>query len=100
MHKGFRSDSKNYTYKLRREVKREANLTRWPELWEENDEVSQWTKKLIPNMQVSRNGELFYSVLMGYGSYKAYTRRIGELNNESCKYCGETRLIRIHGSLF
>ncbi|KAJ8977202.1 hypothetical protein NQ317_011213 [Molorchus minor] len=62
--------------------------------WEGNNEVGQWTKRLIPDVRrwaKCRHRRCDYYTtqgLTGHGSFKAYTKRIGKTEDEECIYCG------------
>lgn len=67
---------------------------KWQEEWEAEEEVAQWTKKLIPNISewVDReHGEIDYylsQIITGHGCFGHYLERFKLKTNDNCQYCG------------
>lgn len=78
-----------------RREERIRTLEEWQALWEENTEVAQWTKSLIPDLRAwvkCKHRRLNYfltQALTGHGSYGTYLKRMGKQPDENCFYCGE-----------
>lgn len=76
-------------------LQRVITIRDWQELWNEENVVAQWTKRLIPQLDVwlkCNFKEIDYftaQVLTGHGSFKQYTKRIGKTADAVCVYCGE-----------
>lgn len=74
---------------------RNETLNRWQARWDSMEGVAQWTKRIIPNIRRWLKCEFrtldYYltQALTGHGSYKAYTKRIGKDESETCRYCNE-----------
>ncbi|KAJ8911986.1 hypothetical protein NQ315_003268 [Exocentrus adspersus] len=75
---------------------RQQTLRKWQAEWEAHEGTAQWTKRLIPNLQVwiqyaHRNMDYCLTqVLTGHGSFKSYTHRIGKAEKDRCYYCDAT----------
>lgn len=75
----------------RREID-EIILEKWQRRWNENAEIGQWTKRLIPVLRTWVNcghRRLDYhltQLLTGHGTFRQYTRRIGK-TDDNCIYC-------------
>lgn len=78
-----------------KEEERNVSLTAWQETWRQNNEVGQWTKRVIPDVvrwAKCRHKELnFYltQMLSGHGAFGTYTRRIGKTETDECVYCND-----------
>lgn len=72
---------------------REKTIHKWQEIWNQTEDVAQWTKKLIPRigdwLKCSHRKTDYYlsQILTGHGSFTAYTKRIGKTDTDQCRYC-------------
>lgn len=73
----------------------EDTMTKWQEEWDRVDQPGLWTKRLIPDISEwvrCKHREVNYwmtQMLSGHGSFRAYVKKIGKTENDSCIYCGE-----------
>lgn len=74
---------------------RERSLEEWQRRWTSNEGKGAWTKKIIPNIiqwVMCKHRQVDYwltQVLSGHGSFRAYTKRIGKDEEDTCVYCGQ-----------
>ncbi|KAJ8911231.1 hypothetical protein NQ315_014943 [Exocentrus adspersus] len=72
---------------------RENTIQKWQDIWNQTEDVAQWTKQLIPQVDDwlkcrHRKTDYYLSqILTGHGSFTAYTNRIGKTDSDACRYC-------------
>lgn len=65
----------------------------WQKKWDNNYSKGQWTKLIIPNIEIwvnRKHEELTYGVtqlLSGHGCFRAYLHRFGKTDRADCPYC-------------
>lgn len=73
---------------------RARSLKTWQEEWDENRDTAQWTKRLIPKLEIWVNCEFrktdYFTTqfLTGHGSFGYYAKRMGKTLSDACVYCG------------
>lgn len=80
--------------RMTRQAARENSIAAWQRRWDLNVEKGQWTKRLIPTVDVwygckfRRLDYFLTQALTGHGSFRAYTHKIGKEADDTCVYCG------------
>ncbi|XP_072400594.1 uncharacterized protein [Diabrotica undecimpunctata] len=78
-----------------RSEERATTIEKWQREWEGVEDVAQWTKSLIPNIQRwvecghRRGGYFLTQVLTGHGCFRTYLKRFGKAADDRCLYCRE-----------
>ena len=84
--------------KEKRKSAKNITLRKWQKRWDEQNEVAQWTKRLIPNIKAwvtRKHGETNHhitQVLSGHGCFGRYLHRFKILETDLCVCCGPGRI--------
>lgn len=74
---------------------RSITLEKWQNQWEQNNSKGEWTRLLIKDVVAwtrckHRQTDYFLTqALSGHGSFGAYLKKIGKLEEDACVYCGQ-----------
>lgn len=77
----------------KRRVAKQKTVDLWQQMWNNNLTKGQWTKRLIPDLHnwincKHRNIDYYMTqVLSGHGSFQAYLKKIGVIDDDKCLYC-------------
>ena len=87
-----RAESYNKNKEHREEAKNDT-MEKWQKRWNHLREVGQWTKRLIPNIEIwtsRKHGEVNHhitQVLSGHGCFRQYLHRFKLIDTDLCVYC-------------
>lgn len=71
----------------------QTTMNKWEKEWEDEHNVAQWTKTLIPKIKTwyeckhRKTDHYLTQFLTGHGVFQNYLHRIGKSNDANCKYC-------------